>query len=123
MHTTTVTPCTLDKKRMVMEALIEALPPDHQRAFDRYYSEGAHAAQAVEGTGLTEGKFRALRDEVRQRYQAATSGHLDPQEWLDRQERLTARMDEIRGRRRITRDELIQTMREREALFGKRVQS
>lgn len=122
MHTTTVTPCTLDKKRMVMEALIEALPADHQRAFVRYYSEGMHAAQAVIGTGLTESEFRIVRDGVRKRYQSATSGHLDPQEWLERQQRLAARLDAIRRRRSITRDELIQTMREREALFGKQVQ-
>jgi hypothetical protein len=122
MHTTTVTPCTLDKKRMVMEALIEALPPDNQRAFDRYYSEGLHSAQAVEDTGLTESQFRLVRDEVRRRYQAATSGHLDPQEWLEREQRLAARLDAISRRRSITRNELIQTMREREALFGKQVQ-
>jgi hypothetical protein len=122
MIPTTIAALTLDKKRMVMEALIAALPADHQLALKRYYSQGIRAAQAVEGTALTETAFRAVKDEVRRRYNAATSGHLDPQEWLDRQARLTARLDEISRRRSITRDELTETMCEREALFGKRVQ-
>jgi hypothetical protein len=111
-------PSARNLKRKVMEAILESLSPDQQCCFIRYYSEGLHAAQAVIGTGVTESQFRLVRDEVRRRYQTATSGRLDPQEWLDRQKRLSARLDDISRRRCITRDELIETAQERAALFG-----
>lgn len=71
MSITTITPSARDEKRAVMSEILASLTPDEQRCFVRYYSEGLHAAQAIEGTDLTESAFRLVRDNVRRRYHAA----------------------------------------------------
>jgi hypothetical protein len=106
-----------DKKRAVMEAILASLPADAQRAFVNFYGNNQHSSQAIEGTSLTESEFRSLRDEVRRKYHAATSGPLTPEEWLEREQRLTARLNEIAQRRCVTGAEILQVIREREALF------
>ena len=119
MSTTAVAlaPDARDKKRAVMAAILESLPADHQLAFTRFYGDNIHSAQAVIGTSLSEDSFRELRDEIRRRYHAATSGPLTPEEWLEREQQLTARLDAIARRRRVTGAEILQVIREREALF------
>jgi len=113
-----LSPDARDRKRAVMAAILESLPADHQLAFTRFYGDNLHSSQAIEGTSLSEDDFRALRDDIRRRYHAAISGPLSPDEWLEREARLQARLDDIAQRRCVNGHEILQLFRERELLFG-----
>lgn len=102
-----------------MEALLSSLTTNEQEAFVRFYSEGIPASKAIEGTGLSEEQFAEVRAEVRRRYQAAVSGLMDPLDWIDREQRLAARLTDIGQRRGVPGEQILEIIRAREALFAK----
>ena len=112
-----------DQKRQVLTAIVESLPESHRTAFYRFYADGIHSSQAVEGLGLTEDDFREVRDEVRRKYHAVIGSSLTPAEWLERERRLQGRLEDIATRRNVSGEQILEIIRQREALFARQQQA
>jgi hypothetical protein len=107
-----------DHKRQVLTSIVESLPEAHRVAFYRFYSENFHSEQAVEGTGLTPDEFREVRDQVRRKYHAVIGSSLTPEDWLQREQRLQVRLEDIAKRRCVSGTQILEIIRERERLFA-----